>query len=179
MKPGSTTTSLKPRKRTRNGAISPHQTRKNSAENRLLERLCWYLLRWTRGNFGALQTQGKTVTSATYAYLLKHHMRCAFKSKRRGRLSTGVLFQHDNARPHVARSTVATIDDVLRVSSTSAVRAKPRPPSDFRVFGPLKAVGIFHVRRSGCAVSHKIFFVELSMHIRSAGNFVWNAVETT
>ena len=68
-----------------------------------------------------------TVTSATYADLLKNHLRPAIKSERRGRLSTDVLLQHDNARPHTARSTVATIQDVLRVSSTSAVLARPRP----------------------------------------------------
>jgi len=40
MEPGSTTTSRKPRKRARNGAIPPHQNRKNSAHNHLWERLC-------------------------------------------------------------------------------------------------------------------------------------------
>jgi len=38
MKPGSTTTSRK--KRVRNGAILPHQNRKNSTHNHLRERLC-------------------------------------------------------------------------------------------------------------------------------------------
>ena len=56
--------------------------------------------------------KGNTVTSATYADILKNHLRPAIKSKRRGRLSTGVLLQHDNARPHTARSTVATIQDL-------------------------------------------------------------------
>jgi len=74
------------------------------------------------------------VTSETYADLLKNHLHPAIKSKRRGRLSTGILLQYDNAQPRTDRSTVATI----RVSSTSAVHARPRPPSDFHVFGPLK-----------------------------------------
>jgi len=68
-----------------------------------------------------------TVTSATYADLLKNHLRPAIKSERRGFLNIGVLLQHDNARPHTAHSTVATMQDVLRVSSTSAVLARPRP----------------------------------------------------
>jgi len=42
---------------------------------------------------------GNTVTSATYADLLKNHLRPAIKSKRRGLLSTGVLLQHDNVGP--------------------------------------------------------------------------------
>ena len=52
-----------------------------------------------------------TVTSTTYADLLKNHLHPAIKSKGRGRLSTGVLLQHDNARSHTARSTVPTIQD--------------------------------------------------------------------
>jgi len=47
--------------------------------------------------------RGNTVPSATYADLLKNHLRPEFKSKRRGFLSTGVLLQHDNARPRTAR----------------------------------------------------------------------------
>jgi hypothetical protein len=78
------------------------------------------------------------VTSATYVDLLKNHLHPAIKSKRRGRLSTGVLLEHDNARPHIARSTVTTIQDL-------AFECLPHPPyfpdlapSDFQVFGPLK-----------------------------------------
>ena len=54
---------------------------------------------------------GDTVTSAKYADL-KNHQRPAVKSKRRGRLSTGVLLQHDNARPNTSRAPVATIQDL-------------------------------------------------------------------
>ena len=57
--------------------------------------------------------RGNTATSATYADLLKNHLLPAINSKRRERrLVTGVLLQHDNARPHTARSTVATIQDL-------------------------------------------------------------------
>jgi len=56
--------------------------------------------------------RGNTVTSATYAYLQKNHLRPAIKSKQRGRLSTDVLLQHENVRPHTARSTDATIQDL-------------------------------------------------------------------
>jgi hypothetical protein len=51
------------------------------------------------------------VTSTTYADLLKNHLRPAIKSKRRGLLSTGILFQRDKARSHTAHSTVTTIQD--------------------------------------------------------------------
>jgi len=53
----------------------------------------------------------KAATSATYADL-KNRLRPAIKSKRSGLLSTGVLLQRDNARPHTASSTVATIQDL-------------------------------------------------------------------
>jgi len=49
MKPGSTTTSRKPRAQVRNGAIPPHQNRKNSAHNRLQERLCWLSFGMNKG----------------------------------------------------------------------------------------------------------------------------------
>ena len=76
--------------------------------------------------------------SATYAYLLKNHLHPAIKSKQRGLLSTGVLLQHDNARPHTARSTVATIQDLSFECLPHPQYSSDLAPSGFRVFGPLK-----------------------------------------
>jgi len=81
--------------------------------------------------------RGNTVNSATYADLLKNHLLPAIKSKRRGLLSTGVLLQHDNARPHTARSTFATIQD-LSECLPHPPYSPDLAPSDFHVFGPLK-----------------------------------------
>jgi len=81
--------------------------------------------------------RGNTVTSATYADLLKSHLRPAIKFKRRGRLSTGVLLQHDNARPHTARSTLATIQDLSFECLPHPPYSPDIAPSDFHVFGPL------------------------------------------
>jgi hypothetical protein len=64
------------------------------------------------GTFGTLHAQGNSVTSTTYADLLKNRLHPTMKFKRRGPLSTGVLLQRDNARSHTARSTVATIQDL-------------------------------------------------------------------
>jgi hypothetical protein len=128
--------------------------------------------------------RGNTVTSATYTDLLKNHLLPAVKSKRHGHLSTGVLLQHDNAWPHTACSTVATIQHL-------SFKCLPHPPylpdlapSDFHVFGLLKeAMGPMKrcSRRctSGCALSQKNFFLEVRMDFRSAGTLVWNAMETT
>jgi len=82
--------------------------------------------------------RGKTVTSETYADLLKNHLRPAIKSKRHGLLSTGVLLQHDNAQPHTAHSTVATIQDMSSECLPHRSNSPDLAPSDFHVFGPLK-----------------------------------------
>ena len=82
--------------------------------------------------------RGNTVTSATYADLLKNLLRPGIKSKRHGRLSTGVLLQHDNARPHTARSTVVTIQDLPFECLPHLPYSPNLAPSDFHVFGPLK-----------------------------------------
>jgi len=81
-----------------------------------------------------------TVTSATYADILKNHLCPAIKSKRHGLLSTGVLLQHDNARPHTAHSTVATIQDLSFECLPHLLYSPDLTPSDFHVFGPLKEV---------------------------------------
>jgi histone-lysine N-methyltransferase SETMAR len=78
------------------------------------------------------------VTSATCVDLLKNHQHPAIKSKRRGRLSTGVLLQYDNAPPHTVRSTVATIQDLSFKCLPHPPYSSDLAPSDFNVFGPLK-----------------------------------------
>jgi len=82
--------------------------------------------------------RGNTVTSATYADRLKNHLRPAVKSKRRGRLRTSVLLQHDNARPHTARSTVATIQDLPFECLPHPPYSPGLAPIVFHVFGPPK-----------------------------------------
>jgi len=82
--------------------------------------------------------RGNTVTSATYADLLKNHLHPAVKSKRHGHLSTGVPLHLDNARPHTARSTVATIQDLSFECHPHPPYSPDLAPSDFHVFGPLK-----------------------------------------
>jgi len=81
---------------------------------------------------------GNTVTSATRADLLKNHLRPAIKSKRRELLSTGVLLQHDNARRHTARSTVATTKELSFECLPHPPCSPDLAPNDFHVFGPLK-----------------------------------------
>jgi len=82
--------------------------------------------------------RGNTVTSATYADLLMNRLLPTIKFKRRGLLSTSVLLQHDNARPHTARSTVATIQDLSFKCLPHPLYSPDLAPSDFDVFGPFK-----------------------------------------
>jgi histone-lysine N-methyltransferase SETMAR len=73
-----------------------------------------------------------------YADLLKNQLYPAIKSKRRGCLSKGVLLQHENAWPHTARSTAATIQDPSFECPPHPPYLPDLAPSDFHVFGPLK-----------------------------------------
>ena len=133
--------------------------------------------------------RGNTVNSATYADLLKNHLCSAIKSKRRGLLSTGVLLQHDNAQPHTARSTVAMIQDLSFECLPHLPHLPHLVPSDFHVFRRSKRQWEVNLsglmkrcsRRcmSGCTLSQKTFFLEVSKHFRSTETLVWYAMETT
>jgi hypothetical protein len=70
--------------------------------------------------------------------MLKNHLRPAIRSKRRGRLTTVVILQHDNARPHTARATVATITDLHFDTLPHPPYSPDLTPSDYHMFGPLK-----------------------------------------
>jgi histone-lysine N-methyltransferase SETMAR len=82
--------------------------------------------------------QGNTITSASYSNMLKNHLRPAIRSKRRGRLTTVVILQHDNARPHTARATVATITDLHFDTLPHLPYSPDLAPSDYHMFGPPK-----------------------------------------
>ena len=112
--------------------------------------------------------RGNPVINTTYADLLKNHLRPAIKSKRRGRLSTGVLLQRDKARSHTAHSTVATIQDCpLSVFHIRRTRQTSTPVTfmsldlskrrwDASLSGPTKRCG--RRCKTGCTVNQKIFF---------------------
>jgi len=133
-------------------------------------------------------SRGNPVTSTTYADLLKNHLRPAIKSKRRGRLSTGVLIQRDKARSYTAHSTVATIQDCpLSVFHIRRTRQTSTPVTfmsldhskrrwDASLSGQTKRCS--RRCKSGCTLNQKNFFLEVFVHFRSAVTLVWNEVET-
>jgi hypothetical protein len=138
------------------------------------------------GTFRALHAQGNSVTSKTYADLLKNSLHSAIKSIRRGRLSTGVLLKHDNPRPHIIRSTVAITQDfpfsvfhIRRTRQTSTPvtfmyldRSKRR--WDARLSGPTERSS--KRCKSACTLNQN-FFLEVCMHFLSAGTLEWNAMD--
>jgi histone-lysine N-methyltransferase SETMAR len=82
--------------------------------------------------------RGLTVNSESYCDLLQNHLKPAIRSKRRGLLSSGVLLQHDNARPHTPRATAKKITDLRLECIPHPAYSSDLAPSDYHVFGPLK-----------------------------------------
>jgi histone-lysine N-methyltransferase SETMAR len=82
--------------------------------------------------------RGNTIISASYSDMLKNHLRHAIGSKRRGRLTTVVILQHDNARPHTAHATVATITDLHFDTLPHPPYSPDLASSDYYMFEPLK-----------------------------------------
>ena len=84
-----------------------------------------------------------------YVDLLKNHLGPAIKSKRRRLLSTGVLLQHDNDRPHTAHSTVATIQDLSFECLPLLLYSPDLAPVTFMSLDHWKSDGrqVFQVRR--------------------------------
>ena len=99
---------------------------------------------------------------------LKNHLFPAIKSKRRGRLSTGALLQHDNVRSHTARSTVAAIQvcplSVFHIRRTRQTSAPMTFMSLDRSKRRLETSLSGQTKRcskrctSGCTLSQKNFF---------------------
>ena len=81
--------------------------------------------------------RGTTVTSASYCDTLQR-LRRAIQNKRRGMLSSGIVFLHDNARPHTAAQT----QDLLRKFKWEVFKHPPYSPdlapSDFHLFTQMK-----------------------------------------
>jgi histone-lysine N-methyltransferase SETMAR len=82
--------------------------------------------------------RGLSINSESYCDLLQNHVKPAVRSKRRGLLSSGVLLQHDNVRPHTARATAKKITDLHLECIPHHAYSPDLAPSDYHVFGPLK-----------------------------------------
>ncbi|XP_071092626.1 histone-lysine N-methyltransferase SETMAR-like [Haliotis cracherodii] len=81
--------------------------------------------------------RGQTITGEYYSDLLDR-LRTAILAKRRGKITKGVLLQHDNARVHTCRLAVAAV-------KRNGFKVLPHPPcspdlapSDYFLFPNLK-----------------------------------------
>lgn len=80
---------------------------------------------------------GTTINADRYCETLKK-LRRAIQNRRRGMLSKGVSILHDNARPHVARQTVALLQNFGWNIITHPPYSPDLAPSDYHLFPKLK-----------------------------------------
>ena len=188
MKPGSTSTSQKPRKRAGNGAIPPHQNLKNSTHNICGKGYADCLLGWTRGNFGALHAQGEHSDQCNVCRSPKespascHQVQTMWMSDYRSFVATWQC-----SVPYCLFNCCNNSRSVLWMSSISAVPTRPHPQWLTCLWTTQRSNGrqVFQALQRGAAgsawvaLSQKNYFLEVSMHFQTAGTLVWNAVATT
>lgn len=81
--------------------------------------------------------RGTTITSAVYCETLKR-LRRAIQNKRRGLLTSGVVFVHDNARPHTAQRTTELLEKFKWDVFVHPPYSPDLAPSDFHLFPYMK-----------------------------------------
>jgi histone-lysine N-methyltransferase SETMAR len=79
------------------------------------------------------------VTSATYSKLLRENLKLVIRQKRSGLLTMGACLLQDNPRAPTAAATVSTIQELRFECIPHSPYSSNLVPSDFHVFGPLKA----------------------------------------
>jgi [histone H3]-lysine36 N-dimethyltransferase SETMAR len=82
-------------------------------------------------------TERKTINAEYYSNLLKSQVKQAIRNKRR-KDQKRVLFLHDNARPHTAKLTVHTLQELNWEVLPHPPYSPDLAPSDYYLFGPLK-----------------------------------------
>ncbi len=80
--------------------------------------------------------QGQTVNAHFYCEVLKD-LKEEIKLKRRGKLTRGVLLQHDNARPHTAHKTLLAIEQLGFELLPHPPYSPDLAPSDYWLFGEM------------------------------------------
>jgi histone-lysine N-methyltransferase SETMAR len=83
------------------------------------------------------QKHGENVNSASYCEVLLKHQD-AENRKREGQLERPVLLHHDNARPHITRTTQERIQQLQWELLEHLPYRPDLAPGDFLVFGLLK-----------------------------------------
>ena len=70
--------------------------------------------------------------------MLANRVKPAMRTKRRGLLSKKVFLQHDNARQHVAKASIETVNRPGFEGLQHPVYNPVLAPSDYHLFAPLK-----------------------------------------
>lgn len=81
--------------------------------------------------------RGTTINSARYCETLEKLKR-SIQNKRRGKLSSKILFLHDNARPHTANRTRAVLDVLKWEVFPHPPYSPDLAPSDYHLFPAMK-----------------------------------------
>uniref|UniRef100_A0A3Q2XZY3 Histone-lysine N-methyltransferase SETMAR n=1 Tax=Hippocampus comes TaxID=109280 RepID=A0A3Q2XZY3_HIPCM len=81
-----------------------------------------------------------SVLYVTHKAYLTIKVKKDIKNKRRGHQSEGVILHHDNARPHTAAQMVQTTNKLGWELLPHPSYSPDFAPSDFHLFGPLKAL---------------------------------------
>jgi hypothetical protein len=139
MKPGFITVKQKPSRRARNGSIRHLLLQRNLKTLPSADKLMLTIFWDSQGPI--LETfleHGTTVTSATYCDMLQRGLMPAICSKRRGRLSEGVLLLRENAHPHTVARTLETLRKLKWKDMEHPVHIPDLAPPNFHPFGPLR-----------------------------------------
>ena len=80
----------------------------------------------------------RTINAEYYSNLLREHVKPAYRSKRRHKPMRDAILLQDNARPHTARLTMATIAELGWQTLEHPPYSPDLSPCDFHLFGPLK-----------------------------------------
>ena len=130
--------------------------------------------------------RGNTVTSAMYADLLKNHLCPAIKSKRCGLLEYRCFVAtRQCSAPYCPFNCCnnprcpSSVFHIHRTCQTSPQVIFTSLDHSKRLWEASLTKRCSKQCKSGCTLSQKTFFLEVSMHFRSAGTLVWNVMETT
>ena len=147
------------------------------------------LLGWTRGNLGALHAQVEHCDQCNLCRSKDSPASCNQFQKTWTSDYTCFAPTWQCSAPYCPFNCCDNPRSVLRVSVTSAVLARPRPPVTFMslerskrrreasLSDPTKRCS--RQCTSGCALSQKNLSLKICMQFRNAGTVVWNAMGTT
>lgn len=102
-----------------------------------LDDLCILVPEVSRSTIGRTLKSWNIGNADRYCETLKK-LRRAIQNRRRGMLTKGVCLLHDNARPHVARQTVALLDQFGWDIITHPPYSPDLAPRDYHLFPKLK-----------------------------------------